>query len=359
MLDDRTQEAGASALARMPRTTSSDSGGPATRPSWKRRLLLAGGAVLAAILAAQTLRPVGALGATTIAALAGWRMEQRERQRPEPGLTQVQAALRAATLRLGMPAQLAVILGWEGYVDRALLTLGSPPARPGLDDVAALRHAVSDALRDKESWMTARALALSTALPAVILFGASKVNALSPFSFITGTVATTFAAPLLYRLAGKVRVWSTSEVDRERQATGGTRFQEEVSRAGLHGNMQPDLFNSGRWYRAEAMKMLEGGITAANGAPDLERGSQLLALAVVNLKSCFPELDIDPLWSEHAHLRLCDRFGNEDAYALVRSLVVEKATEHEVSAQACEDHLRALLHPRNERLASAARVGHV
>ena len=300
-----------------------------------------GSAVSSALLGVLTRRKDAHLKSLSAEALAN--------QQP------LQDALLTESRLLGAPSQAVISTRWAEISQKAATCFNTEVERLGGEEkVSPLQRktlmevAVHEALSPHQNWMSGRALVLSSVVPAAILFYAAQVRALTPFSFVTGTIATTFAAPLLYRLAGRVRVWSTGASDRVRQATQGTPFQQLVSGMGLRGNMQPDLFHSGRWYRDTAQQKLNTIVSdVMRPETTVEAGCRLLALALVDLHASFPEVDIDDLWSQQLALRLGRKFGNPDCLETIRSLAVEDGLrrDHDLRAETLQKLVDATLRP--------------
>jgi hypothetical protein len=275
------------------------------------------------------------------------------KQKSDSFPAELQDQLVEATRELGVPAQAVLAAQWNGLtqkaihgVENAAALRGRPVGELSPDQrLDVYRTAARAAVGPARNWIPGRALVLSTVVPASILFIASRMRSLTPFSFITGTVATVFAAPLLYRLASRVRVWSTSENDKVRQASKDTLFQQALSKVGLDGSMQPDLFHNGRWYRGQGMDEMDRFVDAAAQVEDLETGCRQLALGIVNHQLAYPEVPIDTVWSMYLSERVGARYGNAECRRRISEFLKPWAVHFEVDPSILETHLTQMLSP--------------
>ncbi|MFN0062353.1 MAG: hypothetical protein ACKVPX_07530 [Myxococcaceae bacterium] len=269
--------------------------------------------------------------------------------------------LKAQSSSLSIAAQIAVCLGWQRNYDHAALGLEKALANAGVEflDMPAerrtsvVRDAVIGAFAGKTDWLAGKELALVTALPVAILYAASQLKWLAPLLFIT-VVAQVIAQPGVNRLAGWLRVKTTSPKNRHVHAAADTWFHRLVARIGDMGSRQPDLFHNGRHYLAEARRMLSSDLSDAAAASSASAGERRVALSLADMAATFPEVIIHDLWSENLAAQL-HRYQTPDAYERIRRHLEQLQAKYDfLSLPTLYQHLDMALRPQDWQPAAAA-----
>jgi hypothetical protein len=334
-----------------------------------KKVLWIAGAALTAALAWWGEKPATAVSATLLSALVGWRIQGQEKRAaaaPEDEGTALQRhllqdELKKAMEKLGVPAQFAVVARWNQFHAQAAQLMGEKLA---LDEkrlselvpeqgTRLAQHAAREAVGRLENWMPGRELFLSTAVPAGILYSTSQLSFLTPLAFILGTVATTFAAPLLLRLAALVRAWRA-------QAQNGMPFNQYVTphlraliRAGIEGSKIRDDLSTGSWVRATAIGVINGLVDTARTTTDDDQGHKAVALAATELAASFDPLEIDSLWADELQVQL-KKYCNHESYEAIRECLPKMVRRHHQRLEVLEQHLSRLLGFEPEPVAASA-----